>query len=131
MQPVPPERLRALADWCEGLAANEQRQGFRQVLGELDLGAGAGPAARDAAAQWIALLADSGAFESAAVAIVPRSAAYTSGRLTADLCVAHVTLQGRSDGHSGSAKSFSMALLAALLRALSAEKVEADEPCVQ
>lgn len=116
-----PERLQAMADWCETLAPTDQGAGFRKAIEELDFGAGADPAMQQVARQWIALLADSGAFESAAVAMIPRSAIYTCGRLAGCEFVAEVKLQDGSAAHSRAAQSLSMALLAALMRALAAQ----------
>lgn len=111
-----------LADWCEELAPDEQRKGFERILRELadfDLSPDGGR--KDIASQWISLLADSGAFESAAIALVPRDAIYTGGRMKDGSFVAQVIPQGGAGAHSRKASSFSMALLAALLRALARE----------
>lgn len=108
-----------LADWCEQLAPGEQRKGFERVLRELadfDLAPDAGR--KDVASQWISLLADSGAFESAAIALVPRDAIFTGGRMKDGSFIAQVIPQGGAGAHSRNASSLSMALLAALLRAL-------------
>lgn len=107
-----------MADWCETLAPTDQGIGFRRAIEELDFGAGADPAMQHVAKQWIALLADSGAFESAAIAMIPRSAIYTCGRLADCEFVAEIMLHDGPAAHSRAAQSLSMALLAALMRAL-------------
>lgn len=120
-----PERLQAMADWCETLAPTDQGIGFRRAIEELDFGAGADPAMQHVAKQWIALLADSGAFESAAIAMIPRSAIYTCGRLADCEFVAEIMLQDGPAAHSRAAQSLSMALLAALMRALALQMATA------
>ncbi|NLR73086.1 hypothetical protein HGI47_19645 [Novosphingobium sp. ERN07] len=122
--PSDPERLQAIADWCETLAPTEQGVGFRRAIEELDFGAGADPAMQKAARQWIALLADSGAFESAAIAMIPRSAIYTCGRLADCEFVAEIMLHDGSAAHSRFAQCLSMSLLAALMRALAVQLTE-------
>lgn len=115
-----------LAEWCEQLEPSEQRQGFDRVLNQLaDFGVSPAGASKDAASQWIALLADSGAFESAAIALMPRSATYTGGRLKDGSFVAQVIPDGSAGAHSRQAKSLAMAWLAALLRALARQAAEA------
>lgn len=125
-EPSNAEKLHALADWCENLAATDQRAGFEKVIEELDFGPGASAAMQLAARQWVALLADSGAFESAAVALIPRNAIYSGGRLADGQYVAQVILQGGGAAHSRAARSLSMAWLAALMRALARQSIEAD-----
>lgn len=120
-RPSDPQRLQAIADWCETLAPTEQGAGFRRAIEEFDFGAGADLAMQNAAKQWIALLADSGAFESAAIAMIPRSAIYTCGRLADCEFVAEIMLHDGSAAHSRSAQCLSMSLLAALMRALAVQ----------
>lgn len=120
-----PERLSALARWCEQLAPTEQRKGFEKILGEI-----ASPQTEDeggrlsAAFDWIGILADSGAFESAAVALIPRDAIFTGGRLKDGSFVAQVILDGGIGAHSREAQSLAMAWIAALLRAFARQAVE-------
>ncbi|ABD24945.1 hypothetical protein Saro_0497 [Novosphingobium aromaticivorans DSM 12444] len=116
-----PDNLNQLALWCEELTSAEQRAGFERILREIsDLASGRG----EAASQWISLLADSGAFESAAIAMIPQSAIYTGGRMKDGSFVAQVILDGGVGAHSRNAQSISMAWLAALLRALARRSVE-------
>lgn len=120
-----PERLSALARWCEQLAPTEQRKGFERVLLEI-----ASPQTEDeggrlnAAFDWIGVLADSGAFESAAVALIPRDAIFTGGRLKDGSFVAQVILDGGVGAHSREAQSLAMAWIAALLRAFARQGLE-------
>jgi hypothetical protein len=120
------EKLHTLADWCENLAATDQRAGFGKVIDELDFGPGVDAAMERAARQWVVVLADSGAFESAAVALIPRSAIYSGGRMADGQYVAQVILQGGVAAHSRAARSLSMAWVAALLRALARQSIEAN-----
>jgi hypothetical protein len=120
-----PERLNDLAVWCEEQGTENQRLGFERVLREMTEAEGEAEGARRATAlQWISLLADSGAFESAAVAMIPRGAIFTGGRLQDGSFVAQVILAGGSGAHSRAAHSLSMAWLAALLRALARQSIE-------
>ncbi|SMC75874.1 hypothetical protein [Novosphingobium sp. B1] len=120
-----PTRLEALANWCEGLAATDQRLGFDRVLREMaEFDRSEESALKDAASQWITLLSDSGAFESAAVAMIPRDAIFTGGRLKDGSFVAQVILDGGAGAHSREAQSLPMAWLAALLRALARQAAE-------
>lgn len=120
-----PARLEALASWCEGLAATEQRLGFERVLREMtEFDRSEESARKDAASQWITLLSDSGAFESAAVAMIPRDAIFTGGRLKNGSFVAQVILDGGAGAHSRNAQSLPMAWLSALLRALARQAAE-------
>ena len=120
-----PARLEALASWCEGLAATEQRIGFERVLREMaEFDRTEDSDLKEAATQWITLLSDSGAFESAAVAMIPRDAIYTGGRLKDGSFVAQVILDGGAGAHSRDAHSLPMAWLAALLRALGRQAAE-------
>lgn len=120
-----PARLEALASWCEGLAATEQRLGFERVLREMtEFDRSEESARKDAASQWITLLSDSGAFESAAVAMIPRDAIFTGGRLKDGSFVAQVILDGGAGAHSRNAQSLPMAWLSALLRALARQAAE-------
>lgn len=122
---VNPDRLSSLAQWCEQLGPHEQRQGFDRVLRELaDFGSEPEEALKGAALEWIALLADSGAFESAAIAMIPRDAIYTGGRLKDGSFIAQVILDSGSGAHSREAASLPMAWMAALLRALARQSVE-------
>lgn len=114
-----------LAGWCEQLAPGEQRAGFDRIMRELaDFGISPDNSRKDVASQWIALLADSGAFESAAIALIPETAIFTGGRLQDGSFVAQVILQGSAGAHSRGARSLSMAWLAALLRALARQGIE-------
>lgn len=122
-----PGRLQAMADWCETLGPTDQGTAFKRVIEELDFGVCADPAMQQVAKQWIALLADSGAFESAAIAMIPRSAIYTCGRLADCEFVAEIMLQDGLAAHSRAAQSLSMALLAALMRALA---LQAPKACI-
>lgn len=114
-----------LAEWCERLDPAEQRRGFERILGEMtdsgDHGAGT---RKDTALQWVSSLAESGAFESAAIALIPRSATFTGGRMKDGAFVAQVIPEGSAGAHSRNAQSLSMAWLAALLRALARQSIE-------
>lgn len=122
---VNPDRLSSLAQWCEQLGPHDQRQGFDRILREIaDFGTEQEDALKAAAIEWIALLADSGAFESAAIAMIPRDAIFTGGRLKDGSFVAQVILDGGSGAHSREAGSLPMAWMAALLRALARQSVE-------
>lgn len=119
-----------LADWCELLAPDEQRKGFERILRELaDFDLAPETGRKDIASQWISLLADSGAFESAAIALVPRDAIYTCGRMKDGSFIAQVIPQGGAGAHSRKARSLSMALLAALLRALARQDDNEQSAC--
>ncbi|MBF9151624.1 hypothetical protein [Novosphingobium jiangmenense] len=121
-----PERLDDLAQWCERLGSHEQRDGFRRVLQEISPAASAEEAERkNAAIEWISLLSDSGAFESAAIALIPRDAIFTGGRLKDGSFVAQVILDGDVGAHSRAAQSLPMAWIAALLRAFARQAIEA------
>ncbi|MGV3510462.1 MAG: hypothetical protein ACO1OX_00520 [Novosphingobium sp.] len=121
-----PDRLNELAQWCERLGPHEQRDGFRRVLQEIAPPATSEEAERkNAALEWISLLSDSGAFESAAVAMIPRNAIFTGGRLKDGSFVAQVILDGDIGAHSRTAQSLPMAWIAALLRAFARQAVEA------
>lgn len=117
-----PADLELLADSCESLAADQQRWGLAQVLQLLGgTVPGAVPAERtdpQAKALWAGLLADSGAFESAAVALLPEGASYTCGRLGDGSYIAQVVLAGGCGANSRGARALSLAIVAALLRAL-------------
>lgn len=114
-----------LAEWCEGLESGDQRRGFDRILRELsDVGMAPDDARKDVASQWISLLADSGAFESAAIALIPRTAIFTGGRMQDGSFVAQVIPEGSAGAHSRNARSLSMAWLAALLRALARRAIE-------
>lgn len=124
-----PDDLHLLARQCEQLHPDEQHIGFEQVLRLLaDAGLAPGKAAPDKAAPglasadpvmlWASLLADSGAYESAAMAIMPSDAVYSGGRRADGLHSAQVTLPGGAAADSRAARSQAMAWLAALLRAL-------------
>lgn len=114
-----------LADWCEALEPGEQRRGFDRILRELsDVGMAPDDTRTDVASQWISLLADSGAFESAAIALIPRNAIFTGGRMQDGSFVAQVIPEGSAGAHSRNARSLSMAWLAALLRALARRAIE-------
>lgn len=114
-----------LAEWCEQLEPSEQRKGFDRVLNQLgDLGTateGAGQPLKP----WISLLVDSGAFESAAIALIPQTAIFTGGRMTDGSFVAQVIPENSAGAHSRNAQSLAMAWLAALLRALARQSAEA------
>ena len=120
-----PEALAALADRCERLAPDDQRLGFERAL-RLLADSGLGP---DAASSeddlWVALLADSGAFESAVLAMFPPQATYSGARLPDGTFMAQVVLPSGVGAHSRRAKALAMAWLAALLRALGRQMIEA------
>ncbi|MBC2664155.1 hypothetical protein H7F51_01340 [Novosphingobium flavum] len=63
-------------------------------------------------------LARAGAFESAALALLPPRAVFTGGRLADGSVIAQVQLNPGHGTHSRNARWLSMAVLAALLRAL-------------
>jgi len=118
-----PEELQSVADRCESLNADEQRQGFdraMRVLTDKPLIA----ADDEDDAVWIGLLADSGAYESAALALLPMRTTFNGGRMADGTFVAQVILPSGAGAHSRAAKSLSMAWVAALLRALAREIVE-------
>lgn len=120
-----PQRLDNLARWCEQLAPLEQRKGFEKVLGEMaQPESGMEDTRLRAALDWIGVLADSGAFESAAIALIPRDAIFTGGRLKDGSFVAQVILDGGTGAHSREARTLPMAWIAALLRALARQAVE-------
>lgn len=103
----------------------DQRLGFERVLREMAKADNSDDAALQSVAfQWIELLSDSGAFESAAVALIPRDAIFTGGRLKDGSFVAQVVLDSGAGAHSRTAKSLPMAWIAALLRALARQSVE-------
>ena len=107
------------------LGPHEQREGFARVIREIADGSNAEEdERRSTAVEWIALLSDSGAFESAAVALIPRDAIFTGGRLKDGSFVAQVILSGDVGAHSRAAQSLPMAWVAALLRALARQAVE-------
>lgn len=121
-----PERLNDLALWCEQLEPHAQREGFARVIREIAEGDNAEEHnRRSAAVEWISLLSDSGAFESAAIALIPRDAIFTGGRLKDGSFIAQVILHGDVGAHSRAARSLPMAWTAALLRALARQAVEA------
>lgn len=120
------EHYNALAEWCEQLDPSEQRQGFERVLNQLaDFDVAGEGASKTVAGHWISLLADSGAFESAAIALIPRTAIYTGGRMKDGSFVAQVIPENSAGAHSRHARSLAMAWLAALLRALARQSAEA------
>ncbi|MDF8333120.1 hypothetical protein [Novosphingobium cyanobacteriorum] len=111
---------------------DQQYEGFEKVLPVL-LGRGLAPASADeeSAAEsadddllHVGLLADSGAYESAALALLPEKATFTGGRLADGGYVAQVVLPSAAGAHSRNARSLAMAWLAALLRAVAREMVE-------
>jgi hypothetical protein len=117
--------LTALADRCETLSADEQRLGFERILrtlGEVTLAPEGMPA--DGDSLWVSLLADSGAYESAALALIPPRSVYSGGRLVDGRYVAQIVLPSGAGAHSREARSLAMAWLAALLRALAREMIE-------
>jgi len=115
-----------LAEWCEQLGPTEQRRGFDRVIRELaEFGECHEDAQKDVASQWITMLAESGAFESAAVAMIPPSATFSGGRMKDGSFVAQVIPEGSAGAHSRNASSLSMAWLAALLRSFARQSAEA------
>lgn len=80
--------------------------------------------AADEESLWVSLLADSGAYESAALALMPANAIFSGGRLAEGRYIAQVTLPSGAGAHSRNARSLAMAWLAALLRALAREMIE-------
>jgi hypothetical protein len=120
-----PEELTALADRCELLSPDEQRLGFERALrtlGDVTLAPEGMPA--DGDSLWVSLLADSGAYESAVLALLPPTAVFSGGRLVDGRFVAQVVLPSGAGAHSREARSLAMAWLAALLRALAREMIE-------
>lgn len=67
-----------------------------------------------------------GAFESAAIALIPPAAVFTMARLADASLIAQVQLTPGSGAHSRSARWPAMALLAALLRAMIAEIAQTE-----
>lgn len=124
-----PADFHAAADLCESLAPHQQYNGFEKVmrlLGWPSLGSAPHEqAATGGEALWVNLLADSGAFESAAVALVPERATYTCGRLADGSHVAQVVLPSGVGAHSRAAGTLGMAVVAALLRAVGRDIAEA------
>jgi len=121
-----PERLSDLALWCEQLGPHEQREGLARVIQEIaDGGTAEEDERRSAALEWISLLSDSGAFETAAIALIPRNAIFTGGRMKDGSFIAQVILDSDVGAHSRAACSLPMAWVAALLRALARQAVEA------
>ncbi len=118
---IDPEQYHDLAAWCEQLEATEQVTGFDRVLRELAERGGV----HGKSGQNVTRFADVGAFESAAIALIPQSAIYTGGRLKDGTFVAQVILDGGTGAHSRNARSLAMAWVAALLRALARQAVEA------
>lgn len=122
-----PADLDSLAAKCEALAMDKQGWGLAQVLSFLRIGSPGNEAAAEPAsseAMWVRLLADSGAHESAAFALLPADCTYSCARLSDGTHVAQVILRGGVGAHSRGAKTLSMAVTAALLRALGREIVE-------
>jgi hypothetical protein len=122
-----PALFTSLADSCEALEPGEQAVGFMRaarLLHGTPPGSAAVEGKRDV--QWIELLADSCAFESAAVALMPLDATFTGGRLADGSFVAQVVLANGVGSHSRTARSLSMAWLAALLRATARAMIEAE-----
>ncbi|MBB4612789.1 hypothetical protein [Novosphingobium taihuense] len=120
-----PEALGDLAKWCEQLGPHEQRRGFDRVLRQFaDFGNEREEELKSAAIGWIVHLVDTGAFESAAIAMIPHDAIFTGGRLKDGSFIAQVILEGGSGAHSRDAASLPMAWMAALLRALARQGVE-------
>ncbi len=120
-----PEELTALADRCETLAPDEQRLGFERTLRTLgDVALAPEGVADDSDSLWVSLLADSGAYESAALALIPPAAAFSGGRLEDGRFSAQIVLPSGAGAHSREAKSLAMAWLAALLRAVAREMIE-------
>ena len=120
------EAYNDLAQWCEKLDPSEQRAGFDRVLQEItDFGTSPQGSRKQIAGQWIAMLVDSGAFESAAIALMPRTSTFNGGRLQNGTFVAQVILEGSAGAHSRQAQSLAMAWLAALLRAFARQAAEA------
>lgn len=115
-----------LADWCEQLDLSDQRSGFDRVLREItDFGSAPEGSRESIASQWITMLVDTGAFESAAIALIPRTATFNGCRMKDGTFVAQVILDGSAGAHSRNARSLSMAWLAALLRAFARQSAEA------
>lgn len=120
-----PMDLELLADTCEGLEIERQRWGLAQVLhllgGSAPGTASANSSAPQVKAMWAGLLADSDAYESAAIALLPARSVYTCGRLGDGGHIAQVVLPGGAGAHSRGANTLGMAIIAALLRALARE----------
>lgn len=115
-----------LAEWCEQLGPTEQRTGFERILDELaEFDSSDQNEQRRVASQWISMLVQSGAFESAAIAMIPPSATFTGGRMKDGTYVAQVILEGSAGAHSRNARSLAMAWLVALLRAFARQAAEA------
>lgn len=123
---VTPEDLVALAERCEHLPAADQRKGFEQALRVLaDTSLAPDTGVRVDESMWVSLLADSGAFESAAIALLPSVATYTISRMGDGQYQTQIALPSGAGGHSRGAHALSMAVLAALLRALARDMIEA------
>ncbi|MBB3862254.1 hypothetical protein GGQ88_003552 [Novosphingobium hassiacum] len=114
IESVDPDALDGLAQWCEQLHPAQQREAFARVVPQLS-----------SDSQGIDLLVEVGAFESAAIALIPRSAIFTGGRLKDGSFVAQVVPEGSAGAHSRDARSLAMAWLAALLRAVARHAAEA------
>ena len=124
---VQPADLEALAQEFEALPQDRQRQGLIEALHFLRIdqpSSQEGAVDREFEATWVGLLADSGAFESAAIGLLPAESVYTCGRLSDGGYIAQVVLPGGAGAHSRGARSLSMALAAALMRALARQTVE-------
>ncbi|WP_225205026.1 hypothetical protein [Novosphingobium huizhouense] len=123
-----PVDLDLLADKCEALPFERQGWGLAQVLHLFreDAAEGSGGTAARTAPEvmWIGLLADSGAYESAALALLPADGTYTFARLGDGTHLAQVVLPGGVGAYSRGAAALSLAIVAALLRATAREMVE-------
>ncbi|BEU99125.1 hypothetical protein [Novosphingobium olei] len=122
---LPPAKLSDLADQCESLAADRQRWGLARVLQVMGIESPGGAGGEQGASRqgmWISLLADSGAYESAAFALLPVDCQYCASRDDAGLHSATVVLAGGHSASSQGAGSVSMAVCAALLRALAHQR---------
>lgn len=115
-----------LAQWCEDLDPADQRSGFKRIMREItDFDDAPKGSRANIAGQWIAMLVDSGAYESAAIALIPRTATFSGGRMNDGSFAAQVVLEGSVGAHSRDANSLAMAWLSALLRAFGRQSAEA------
>lgn len=120
------EALNRTAERCEQRGPDEQHFGLEDAARALGWGeAEAIGEVSDLVARVIRL-STIGAYESAAIAMMPARTVFTGGALQNDTFIAQVVLESGAGAHSRSAKSLSMAWLAALLRALARQKVEAE-----
>ena len=122
-----PADLDSLADKCEQLPPERQAWGLSQVLHLLHadtLESQRRSANVSTETMWVSLLADSGAYDSAALALLPPECTYSCARLGDGTHSAQVVLPGGVGAYSRGALTLSLAISAALLRALARGMVE-------